>query len=138
MKVISFVFLFITCFSFLKASGQEGQVKGIDPRIKEIFKDNMRLIEESPNRLRFWSKLLEERILIEDWGVISDDGKLVKLSSLPLNNKYNAGLERDDVFDLTTLNVLKYDLGFSNGKKNVFHIDSTNYVIIVQPQKFMK
>lgn len=137
MKVISFVFLFITCFGFFEAKGQVEQVEHIDPRIREVFRDDMRLLEKSPSRLISWTKLLEERISIEDWGVI-EEGKLPKLSTVPLLNKYNNDLKRDEIFDLKNFNVLKYRLGFFTGKKSVYHIDGTNYVIIVQPEIIMK
>lgn len=57
------------------------------------------------------------------------------LSSIPLVNKYNPNLRRDAAVSPATFNPLKYAFPMSSTKKEIFRVDATDYVIIIEPLK---
>ncbi|MBW3518212.1 hypothetical protein [Flavobacterium sp. NKUCC04_CG] len=132
MKGISFVFLFLASMMFYGASAQVDTAAVIDPRIQEVYRDNMKLLASDPWRVKALERLLTERIEIIEVAPSADE-KDVKLSTMPLFNKYNRNLRRDEAFDINNFNVLKYDLNFFANFRISYRIDNTNYIIKINP-----
>jgi hypothetical protein len=57
------------------------------------------------------------------------------LSGVALQNKYNPNLIREAFFNPTTFNPLKYRLPMTSKNREVFRVDGTDYLIIIQPVK---
>lgn len=77
--------------------------------------------------------LLRNRLLIyEELDAKKQKGKL--LSLVPLFNTYNKTIKRDNVFNRSTFNPLKYQLDFFANGTYVYHIDDTNYYIQITSQ----
>lgn len=119
---------------FLASNAQE-----INPKIKEVYGDKTQeLFGNDPDRLKIYNDLINNRITIIE-SPISGKEKCQKLSQMELMNRYNPSLVRDLVFDPTTFNPLKYKLNFfSSTSTNVYRVDNTNYIIIIQPQTTQK
>lgn len=136
MSRISFLIL-LGLLSF-RAMSQEGEKRGkadIDPRIIEVFGDQLeKLVLNDKDRLNGLNLLLEKRVkvLIEPYAT---NEKYVKLSEVALFDLYNKDLKRDEHFDINTFNVLKYNLEFySNQKQMYYRVDGTDYLIKILPQ----
>lgn len=79
--------------------------------------------------------LLRDRIAYQ-FEVAPADEKFPKLSSFPLMNKANPSVNAPDpaAFDVTTFNPLVYNWDYFSDRVQVFRIDGTDYLMIVQPQ----
>lgn len=63
-------------------------------------------------------------------------GKKFKLlSTVALNNKYNQALARDAAINPQTFNPLKYRFAMSSQNIQLFRVDGTDFIIIIQPVK---
>ncbi|HMI07590.1 MAG TPA: hypothetical protein VK528_08600 [Flavobacterium sp.] len=63
-------------------------------------------------------------------------GKKFKLlSTVALNNKYNRALTRDIAINPETFNPLKYRFAMSSQNIQLFRVDGTDFIIIIQPVK---
>jgi len=132
MKNIFCSFLTITLIVFANVS--EVKAQQINAKIQEVYGDKTQeLVVNDPARMAFLNDLLDSRIKIIESELSSSD-KYTKLSSVALVNKYNSSLARDIGYDLNTFNVLKYDLKFSSKNTEIYRIDNTNYLIVIQPQ----
>ena len=114
MRRISLLIL-LGLLSF-RAMSQEGEMndkKEVDPRLVEVFGDQLeKLVLNDKDRLNGLNLLLEKRvkIIIEPYAT---NEKYPKLSEFSVNNSYNKDLKRDEVIDVNTFNVLKYNLCLS-------------------------
>lgn len=126
MKII-FIISFV--LTFVKLNAQD-----IDIRIREVYGgDCEHIFKNDPELLIKLNDLLQNRVSI----IISQKSvneKYPKLSSVGLLNKYNPDLKRDDVFDASTFNVLKYDLNFFSNESFIYIIDNTDYLILIKGQ----
>ena len=132
MKRISFLILLsLLSFSAISQEHSAGVQKDIDPRIVEVFGDQLeRLVLNDKDRLESLNKLLQQRvkIVVEPYAT---GESYKKLSEVKLFDKYNKDLTRDQEFNLETFNVLKYDLYFFSQSIRVYRIDNTDYIIKV-------
>ncbi|RRJ89432.1 hypothetical protein EG240_11545 [Paenimyroides tangerinum] len=136
MRRISLLIL-LGLLSF-RAMSQEGEMndkKEVDPRLVEVFGDQLeKLVLNDKDRLNGLNLLLEKRvkIIIEPYATFE---KYPKLSEFSVNNSYNKDLKRDEVFDINTFNVLKYNLSFfSNREIKYYRVDNTDYLIKILSQ----
>ncbi|WP_177763607.1 hypothetical protein [Flavobacterium sp. I3-2] len=136
MRRISLLIL-LGLLSF-RAMSQEGKMNDetkIDPRLVEVYGDQLeKLVLNDKDRLNGLNLLLEKRvkIIIEPYAT---NEKYPKLSEFTLNNSYNKDLKRDEVFDVNTFNVLKYNLSFfSNREIKYYRVDNTDYLIKILSQ----
>ena len=130
--------LFTSCFLLAPLANAQQissvPVASIDPRITEVFGNQTQtLVANDRDRLKGLTTLLNERIKYV-YSEEKSDEKYVKLSTVPLFNKYNPELQRDLVFDQGTFNVLKYNLPFFSQYKKIYRIDNSNYLLIIHPQ----
>lgn len=61
--------------------------------------------------------------------------KFENLSRIELQNKYNSGIRRDSVFDPASFNPLKYRFAMHSPHKQIYRIDGTQWLIIINPIK---
>ncbi len=106
----------------------------INTKIQEAYGDKTQeLVMNDAERLSFLTDLIENRVKVIESPVVGDD-KYTKLSSAALFNKYNSTLTRDIAYDPNSFNILKYDLKFSSKNAEIYRIDNTDYLIVIQPQ----
>lgn len=130
MKKLLLAFFFISNFSILSAQQQ------IDSRIKELYGNKTdEMVGQNPELLNFLNDLLVNRIKIREEDNVKIDKKWPKLSEVKLLNKYNSAISRDEVFNPATFNPLKYNFEISsNSETKIYHVDNTNYLIVIEPQ----
>ncbi len=137
-KIYLLLFLCLSAFSaFAQNDNRQSDNSAIDPRITEVFGDQIGLILNEPQRLKDLNALLFERYEILN-APIEKDEKFVKLSEVPLFNIYNSDLKRDVVFNKETFNILKYDMRFFAKTDIVYRIDNTDFLIVIHPQNLRK
>lgn len=130
MKPLLFI-LVLSCFS-LKIHSQT-----IDPKIQEVYGAKAQeFANQNPDWLRTMDDFIHNRVKISQLAEDPLHEKYPKLSGLKLMNKYNPDLQRDAVFDPAHFNPLKYDFAFSAKTRQVYRVDHTDYVIVVEPQTF--
>ncbi len=122
-------FAFITLANISNANAQQ-----VNAKIQEVYGDKTQeLVINEPSRLDFLNDLLDNRIKILESPLTGND-KYTKLSTAALVNKFNSALTRDVAYDPNTFNPLKYDLKFSSKNAEIYRIDNTDYLIVIQPQ----
>ena len=129
----SFYFICSTlCFMCLGINISKAQQ--IDSKILEVLGNRAQeILQSDPQRISLLTDLLNNRIKIIEV-VSSEEEKYPKLSSVGILNKYNTDLKRDVVFDPNNFNALKYNLNFFSTKKEIYRVDDTNYLIVIEPQ----
>lgn len=136
MKTTLNHFLFVICLIFIGINSSLAQQT--TSKIQEVYGDKYQEISTNdPERIKLLSDLLENRIKIVEVSSVGED-KYPKLSSVALLNKYNPNLTRDVAFDVNTFNPLKYNLNFFSTKTEVYRIDNTDYLLVIQPQTINK
>ena len=139
-KPITYLVLFIVLLSSL-SYGQEFQKnnysdKFIENCIREVFQDKANeLVFSRKGRYDSYLDLFHNRLKIDKVDMAKiENGGYTKLSEVPLQKKYNASLETDMVMNPNEINVLKYLCDFNPiGKPVIYHLDNTNYVLIIKP-----
>lgn len=136
MRRISLLILLgLLSFRAMSQEGETNDKKEVDPRLVEVFGDQLeKLVLNDKDRLNGLNLLLEKRvkIIIEPYATFES---YPKLSEFSVNNSYNKDLKRDEVFDINTFNVLKYNLSFfSNREIKYYRVDNTDYLIKILSQ----
>ena len=86
--------LFIAFISSNTASAQQ-----VNAKIQEVYGDKTQEIAQNdPERIKVLNDLLDNRIKIVESPIVGTD-KYTKLSTVPLQNKYNPAITRDLTFD---------------------------------------
>ncbi len=110
----------------------------INPKIVEVYGEKLQeILKNDPERIKIFNDLLENRIKIVKSPIVGED-KYVKLSSIPLSNKYNPNLKRDVVFDPNNFNPLKYNMDFFTSIVQAYRVDNTDYIIVIEKQSIQK
>ncbi len=132
MKNHFYSFLTLMLVAFANVSNANAQQ--VNAKIQEVYGNKTQeLVVNDQERLAFLTDLVENRINVIESPLTLND-KYTKLSTAALVNKYNNSLTRDVSYDPNTFNPLKYDLNFSSKKAEIYRIDNTNYLIVIQPQ----
>lgn len=102
-------------------------------KITEVY--GSAFVEQNPNLVVFFDRLLNERISYQQLTQTSDE-KYPLISSFGFNNKLNPNLIplQPESFDPETFNPLIYGVGYTNKQILILRIDGTNYIMIVQPE----
>lgn len=128
-------FLAIFCFSAFGDSNinQHYTKAQVEIFIREVFLDQSdTLVFESPsNRLALITGFLDRFEIGSKPEFSSKKFKL--LSTVALNNKYNPALIRDVAVNPQTFNPLKYKFPMSSDKVEMYRVDGTDFIIIIQP-----
>ena len=111
----------------------ELSTEDVNNYIKEVFgRKANNLVFSNQQRYKAFSELLTKRYYIIEKKERPGE-KLLRLSEVPLNNKYNNALERNISFNPYHFNPLKYQLEFFTTKKRMYRVDQTNYVVVLLP-----
>lgn len=97
--------------------------------INEVFGNHITIDSQQYKNL---VELLQNRVSFTK-SEITKDEKYTKLSEIKLFNKYNALLKRDETFESSTFNILKYDLNFYSSYPKVYRFDNSDWIIVIQP-----
>lgn len=104
-------------------------------QIEEVYGEYAeKYIYSDPFRLMSVKNILRNRVVIE---LVSEDTKTkdcTKLSEVTLFKNYVKDLERDEVFNPENFNPLKYNFLFYSRSAAMYHVDNTNYYILVKSQ----
>ena len=135
MKHFSLGLLLLLAISLLSFEKAPYSKTHVEIFIREVFADQAdTLVLNSPsNRYNIIVDFLQrfEIVSMPEYA----EKEFALLSSVPLMNKYNPGLRRDIVVDVVTFNPLKYQFPFYSKSKEIFRIDGTNLLIVIQPAK---
>ncbi len=124
-----FTFALIALANVSDASAQQ-----VNSKIQEVYGDKTQEIAQNdPERIKLLNDLLDNRIKIIESPIVGED-KYTKLSSVPLLNKYNTNLKRDLTFDPANFNPLKYSMNFFTSEVQIYRVDNTDYLIVIQQQ----
>lgn len=124
-----FTFALIALANISDASAQQ-----VNAKIQEVYGDKTQeIVQNDPERIKLLNDLLDNRIKIIESPIVGED-KYTKLSSVPLLNKYNTNLERDLTFDPANFNPLKYSMNFFTSEVQIYRVDNTDYLIVIQQQ----
>jgi len=129
--------LFYSFFTFALialANVSDASAQQVNAKIQEVYGDKTQEIAQNdPERIKLLNDLLDNRIKIIESPIVGED-KYPKLSSVPLANKYNPNLQRDLVFDPNNFNPLKYNMNFFTSEVQIYRVDNTDYLIVIQQQ----
>ena len=132
MKSSYLFFLTLTFSVFINLNTVIGQQ--VNSKIQEVYGDKIQEIAQNdPERIKVLNDLLDNRIKIIESPIVGED-KYTKLSSVPLLNKYNTNLKRDLTFDPANFNPLKYSMNFFTSEVQIYRVDNTDYLIVIQQQ----
>lgn len=130
-------------FTLLLSPQLIGQTATPDPSnfdrfLSEVYTGKgKKLVKPDTRRYTFMKEFYNERLSY----VKSDSKKLelsdfTKLSQIDLYNTYNKGLVRDgSSFNPQSFNPFKYALNFYGFERQLVHVDGTDYIIVIEPQK---
>ena len=128
--------LFVSFCSFQNTNTQTAYTREqITTFIREVFVDqaDVLVLNSTSGRFELIENFLHRFIMINQPQYA--EKKYPLLSSLPLLNKYNPNLSRDGIVNPNTFNPLKYHFPMVSMKKEIYRVDNTDYVIIIEPIK---
>lgn len=129
--------LFYSFFTFALialANVSDANAQQVNSKIQEVYGDKTQeIVQSDPERIKLLNDLLDNRIKIIEMPV-NEKEVYPKLSDMPLLNKYNSQLQRDLVFNPDTFNPLKYSLNFFSLKTEVYRVDNTAFLIVINSQ----
>ncbi len=135
-NIITTAIFLLLLFPMVYAQSQQPPTEKFDQHFNEVFTGEGATYY-SPETFHFkeLKKMYENRIHFDTYSAADIAAKgYPSLSSVPLFNVYNESLERDEVFDISTFNPLKYYFEYHNRAVQVFVLDGTNTVMIILPQ----
>ena len=128
--------LFVSFCSFQNTNTQTAYTREqITTFIREVFVDqaDVLVLNSTSGRFELIEKFLYRFKMVNQPQYA--EKKYPLLSSLPLLNKYNPNLSRDRIVNPNTFNPLKYHFPMVSKKKEIYRVDNTDYVIIIEPIK---
>jgi len=136
LKSCLLIFLISSSVSIMAQVAQKtpitAQSASTDQKITEIY--GTQFFNNKPELHQQFVRLLEERVEYKH-EPISTDEKYPTVTQAGLNNKYNSNLTGQiNSFSPNTFNPLRYRLNFFDKKKNVYRIDGTDYLLVINPQ----
>jgi len=140
MKIYYLSLLVLAAFYPLPAFCQDNQQSHytkvqVEHFIREVYANQAdALVFKSPSdRMTILTNLLER---LEVVSKPEFKGKKFRLlSELSLVNKYNTNVKRDLSFETSTFNPLKYQFPIHSKSLEIFRIDGTDFLIVIQPAK---
>ncbi len=104
-------------------------------QIKEVYAEySNQYVLDKPQRLKDIKNILRNRVIIRQIQNRNDVKNVIELSDVALFNDFNSELKRDITFNPDTFNPLKYKLNFYSRSGYMYHVDGTNYYIILKSQ----
>lgn len=121
------LFIFFV-MQFAAGIAANGQKTSADARISEVYVTYVK--DLNPDQLA-WIRDQLSRSEIRKEAYFKDE-KYPLLSSVPLVNKYNPQIAKDDFSKPMEINPIKYQINFMETKDQSFRIDGTDYVLFVK------
>tara|TARA_Y100000815_G_scaffold152571_1_gene138670 strand:+ start:1199 stop:1660 length:462 start_codon:yes stop_codon:yes gene_type:complete len=104
-------------------------------QIEEVYGDQAeKYVYSNAFRLKNIKDILRNRVVIKLITKEADKKQCKSLSEIPLLNSFVSNLERDKTFDPKNFNPLKYNFAFNSQGSSIYHVDNTNYYIIIKSQ----
>jgi len=138
-KTLTVLVLFIALIPLL-SYGQNNQKNTYSDQfirdcIVEVFQDQADdlVFNSSSVRFQYLTDFMKKQVVVEYRPEYS--GKIFESTSdLKLNNKYNINMQKDDSYNESTFNPLKYELSMNPLNKKIYRISSTDYILIINPK----
>lgn len=141
LGVYSLFFVFL--FTFVSANAQDTDFKqrrwrpdqsNFENFVREAYGEKAdELVFDRSSRLKTLKNLFANSfIFVENGHGIAVPEYFPELSTVPLVKRYNSALTRNS-FDPNTFNPFKYEFNFYSKERQFFHVDGTNYFIIIEP-----
>ncbi len=102
-----------------------------EQKIREVY--GTAFFVNQPDLEPAFVRLIEERVHIQQLARVRGE-KYPLLSQARLLDRFNPNLTRDTNFDASNFNVLKYDLEFFARTTQIYRVDNTDYIIVIDPQ----
>lgn len=124
--------LFFCVFIGLFSLSAQTILAPIEPsaKIEEIYGSNYQ--QQNPAIYAQLEDLLQHRVEYLNYPIEADE-KFPKLSDLPLRNKNNRNVTRDQRFNQLTFNPLKYGIELFPKTKKIYRFDNEPYLIVILP-----
>jgi hypothetical protein len=91
-----------------------------------------------PTRVLGIKEILRNRVAVKKITNPNHQKPCPFLSEVPLFDAFVSSLKRDDFFDPTSFNPLKYNFPFHRKGYQMFRVDQTDYYILIKPQHYNK
>ena len=134
-----FTLLFLLAFTSLSA--QDFQEKNhsdefIKNCIIEIFQEKADKLVFNSNSMRYtlMRNFIKHNVIVEYHPEFQGKG-FESTNSLPLQNKYNSAIQRDQSYQIGVFNPLRYAISMSPNKKMMYRIADSDYIMIISPKK---
>ena len=103
--------------------------------ILEVYGDYaQKYVFDNPQRLKAIKQILRNRVKVQQALDEKMKKPCPKLSEVELNMAFNAALKRDEFFNPSTFNPLKYNFKFYSQGAAMYKVDNSNYYIIINSQ----
>jgi len=104
-------------------------------QLKEVYGDELQsFVLNRPNFLKAIKDILRNRVEIIEYTNPRDQKDCMLLSEVPVLNAFVPELKRDQFFDKSNFNPLKYNFRFFSRGASIYHVDNTNYYIKIKAQ----
>jgi len=136
MKKLSIMLFFITITAFSQNVKKTYNDSFIKKAIREVYQSHENELVYNPTTYRealikrFFNKLLKIEYLPE-----LKSKEFISTNDLPLMNKYNSNLKRDNTYNPATFNPLKYGIQISPYHTQTYRIANTDYIMTITPSK---
>lgn len=121
----------LLCFVFASLVQTVFAQQTTEQKIREVY--GTAFFANQPDLEPIFVRLLEERVHIQQLARVQGE-KYPLLSRARLLDRFNPNLTRDTNFDAANFNVLKYDLEFFARTTQIYRVDNTDYIIVIDPQ----
>ncbi len=129
---LALILMQVSSFSQGQTATQQLTAEEIANRVAYVHGNDFVL--NNPTLVTALGKVMTDRI---EYRTLEQDQteKYPMLSSMPLLSKVNPTIQGADFanFNLEAFNPLVYNLDFFSDKTVVYHIDNTNYIMVVKP-----
>ncbi len=104
-------------------------------QLEEVYGDKLQeYVLSRPNHLKAIKNILRNRVEILEFSNIQDQKECTLLSEVSLFNYYTPALKRDQIFNKSSFNPLKYNFSFYSRGAFMYRVDNTNYFILIKSQ----
>lgn len=153
MKLFQYALIFLLFFNGFQAYSQGDSSKNRNSKtvnytnieapfsakemkwLKEVYAGNLNeLVLNKPQRVKDIKHLLRNRIEIKKINNPFDVKESTLLSTVPLFLNYNNNLKKEQTFNTSTFNPLKYKFNFYSKGEHFYQVDNTSYYIIIRSQ----
>ncbi|MBU2937917.1 hypothetical protein KO494_00050 [Lacinutrix sp. C3R15] len=139
------LFLFIFIGSSIIYGQKKNHLKKIQPNysnefitkcIVEVYQDQAtKLVFNNPRRYQFIKDFFARIRYInytQNKKELLKHKEVHELFKIPLNNKLNSSLKREEFLNINNFNPLKYKVNFASPDPTWYIIDNSNYILVIE------